>query len=267
LEKTKQLIKERDGDFKRKTRMADSHCHLYAIDAADIRSAVASGVEIMVTNGVDTKSNMETLSMIDNRNVYGTIGVHPEFASKLDEDEIEFNKRMIMDNSKTIVGVGEVGLDYSVASDDRGRNSQKRVFIEMLDCAVKINKPVSVHSRMALKDVFSVLDSYHDLKVHIHFFEGNAEQAREAERRGYMISVPYLSSAARVEAVKAIGVDMIMAETDSPTAGAKPSEIYRTIEFIAKIKGIGTDISAETTFNNTKRLFNIGVEKFMRQGL
>lgn len=247
-----------------KTRMADSHCHLYELNQNEIRSAVVTGVEVMITNGVNTKSNIETLNMIDEKNVYGMIGIHPEFALKIKDEEIDFNEGLIKSNSFRISGIGEIGLDYTFAKKEEEKEKQKEVFIKMLDIAASLKKPVSIHSRKALSDIFSVLESYNDLQVHLHFFEGNGDEAKYAERKGYYISIPYLKSEKRITAIKAIDIRNIMAETDSPTASSTPSDVRYSIKLISDSKGLDLDFVAETTFNNTRKFFNIDFKRFMR---
>lgn len=260
------VVKNKLGKLRNftKTHMADSHCHLFELKHEDIKSALVTGVEVMVTNGVNTKSNIETLNMIDGKNVFGMIGVHPEFALKMDDEEIDFNESMIKNNSFKISGVGEIGLDYTLAKNEKDRRKQKRVFIRMLDIAASLKKPVSIHSRESLSEIFSILKSYDDLQIHLHFFEGNKDETEYAERKGYYISVPYLKSVKRMIAIKTINIRNIMAETDSPTASAKPSDVYYSIKLIADSKGLDFDFVAETTFNNTRTFFNIDFKRFMR---
>lgn len=246
-----------------RTAVADAHCHLYDIDKDTIKSALLLGVRFMMTNGVNTKTNMDTLSMIDGHSIYGMVGVHPEF-SGMDDKEVSFNESLIDNNQSSISGIGEIGLDYSIAKDQKSRERQKHVFGRMLDVAARLKKPVSVHSRNAMDDVFSIMESYPELKVHIHFFEGDAERAKDAERRGYYISVPHLRSTARAQALKAISINNIMAETDCPTANATPSNIYQSVQFIADSKKMGYEEVAEITLNNTRRFFNVDLVKFMR---
>lgn len=263
MEGTKQMQMDNSMMKAVKTRVADAHCHLYDINRDSIKSAVLSGVEFMITNGVNTKTNMDTLGLIDRKNIYGMLGVHPEFAG-MDDDEVAFNERLIGQNLSRITGIGEIGLDYILASDPKSRERQGHVFRRMLDKATEIKRPVSVHSRGAIDEVFSILDDYPELNVHLHFFEGDVEHARYAERKGYYISAPHLKSAKRSSALKAVGIGSIMAETDCPTAGAVPSDIYQSVRFIADSKGLDYDLVAEATLNNTRRFFNVDLIEFMR---
>ena len=50
-----------------------------------------------------------------------------------------------------VVGIGEIGLDGKVANMEW----QKKVFGRLLDLALVLNVPVSIHSREALDEVLN----------------------------------------------------------------------------------------------------------------
>ena len=261
------MIQRETAKEKTVMKAADAHCHLFDVDPLAIDSAIMAGVRIMVTNGIDTRTNMQTLSMHGKAGIYCAIGVHPNSSVAMTDEELNFNLGLIRSNSAKIVGIGEIGLDYTTAKTDADKKRQASVFKMMLDAAAAVRKPVSVHSREALPDVFRILESYTELVVHLHFFEGREADARLAQRRGYYISVPYLKSAQRAEAVRTIDISNIMVESDSPTAGSTPSDVLFAVELVAALKGIDAARVADITFENTKRLFNIDGSRFMRSGL
>ena len=90
-----------------KTELADAHCHLDMLDSNDaILDAVNHGVATMVTNGVDTMSNIKTLAMADGRHVFAALGIDPQHAVSMPDDEVEFNLNMMRSNSSRIVAIG-----------------------------------------------------------------------------------------------------------------------------------------------------------------
>lgn len=255
--KTKALFKEKETTETEVTELADAHCHLDLMqDQAEIRSAIAGGVRTMITNGVDTGSNIRSMELADNKRIFAALGIDPEHAVGVDEEELEFNLKMIRSNSSRIVAVGEIGLDYKKAISFELVAKQKTAFERLLELADSLNVPVCVHSRNALDDVLSIISEKGNKKVHIHFFEGNAQQAREIERRGYMISIPPLESEKRMRVLREIAIDNIMAESDSPIVGASPMAVKRSIEIIAAAKGLKFESAAEAVTLNTKRFFN-----------
>jgi TatD DNase family protein len=116
--------------------------------------------------------------------------------------------------------------------------------------------PASIHSRNALKQVLYTLKEKKVEKVHLHYFEGDVEEAKEAERLGYMISIPPLESGKRKRVIKAISLDNLMAESDSPVVGASPRDVQTSVKLVAETKGIEFETAAEALTMNTKKFFN-----------
>ena len=104
------------------------------------------------------------------------LGLHPEKA----KDELEPTIRLIEENSKQIFGIGEIGLDKTYITDEDGFNIQTRVFQKMLSLAEKIRKPVSIHSRKTLDEIFSILPSYRISGILLHWFSGSKVQLKKA---------------------------------------------------------------------------------------
>ena len=255
---TKAITKEERTTNTQVTQMADAHCHLDLVnDPSIIKNAIAAGVKTIVTNGVDTKSNAKSIALSDGTNIFAALGIDPEHAAATTEEELEKSIKMIRANVGKVVAIGEIGLDYKKAESFVALSWQRTVFKRFLLLAVELNLPVSVHSRNALDDVLSIIDEVGNEKVHLHFFEGNAQQAREIVRRGYLISVPPVDSEKRMKAIKEIAIDNLMAESDAPIVGDSPLAVRRSIALIAATKGISFESAAEATTENVKRFFGI----------
>lgn len=239
--------------------LADAHCHLDLFEGNGIAmEALGYGVNIIVTNGVDTMSNIKTLSISDGRHVFPALGIDPQHAVSMMDDEVEFNLNMIRSNSDRIVAIGEVGLDYVISESPAQLTRQHKIFEKMIDIALELGKPLSIHSRSAIGDVLDILEEKGVKSAHLHFFEGDEEHAARINELGYMVSVPPQKSAKRSRALKIIDLSSIMAESDSPAAGSSPKSVEESIRIIADIKGMGYDEAAALTTANTKRFFKIG---------
>ncbi|MDE1870480.1 MAG: TatD family hydrolase, partial [Candidatus Micrarchaeota archaeon] len=90
-----------------------------------------------------------------------------------------------------------------------------------------------------------------------HFFEGDRFQAKEIEKRGWLISVPPVENKNRKEAIREINVKNIVVETDSPVVGKTPLDVKRSLEMISKIKGTGVAQLAKVTTENLREFFYI----------
>ncbi len=260
---TKQVLKEKTVD-RQVTEMADAHCHLDLIpDSSEISKSIAYGVRTIVTNGVDTKSNVRSLELADNKNIFALLGIDPEH-SNVTEEELEFNIKMIKNHSPKVTGIGEIGLDYGRVGESVPVEQQKKVFECFLDLAKHLKLPVSIHSRGALPDILQILNDKGMDMVHIHFFEGSVQQAKEIEKKGYMISVPPIQSNKRSKVIKEVAIDNIMAETDAPVVGLAPRDVERSIQIVAEAKRIDFKRAAELLTLNTKKFFRIKSNVLMR---
>ncbi len=252
--------------FRSLTELADAHCHLDLIpDDALIKNSIGKGVLSIITDGVDTGSNMRSLELADNRNIFAALGIDPEHIVKLPKSElertIEFNIGLIRQNRNKIVGIGEIGLDYK---DDKWKGMadlQKSALTKFIKAAIELDLPISVHSRKSLSDVFDVLDETRARRVHLHYFEGDAEDAKLAVERGYMISVPPIESSKRKRVIAAIPIKNLMAESDAPVVGKSPLDVETSVRNVATVKGITFEEAATQLTRNTKDFFRIDRQK------
>lgn len=245
-----------------KVEMADAHCHLDILeDSSLLLNAINMGVHTIITNGINSTSSRRALDLSEGRYIFPAIGVDPETAVSMEGDaldkEIEHVVKLMRDNRKKIVAVGEIGLDFMKAKTPEALVRQKKTFGKMLDMAKELDLPVSVHSRNSMDAVLDMLKEREMKKVHLHFFEGSVMQAKEAEKRGYMISIPPLESRSRKDVIKDVSIDRLMAESDCPVAGKSPLDVEFSIHMIADLKGIPFAKAADILTQNTKRFFEI----------
>ena len=255
------MVEQKD-ETRQVIEMADAHCHLDLIgDYNLISNSILNGVRTIITNGVDTKSNMKALELADGKHIFPMIGIDPEHAMKIGagnlDKELEFNLNLARQNVGRIAGIGEIGLDYKIVTKKAGVERQTMVFGSFLDLAIELDVPVSVHARNAIGDVLGMLEDRGVQKAHLHYFEGGEAEAKRAEKLGCMISVPPLESGKRARAIKVIPTENLMVESDAPVVGDSPSAVQSSIGMIATAtKGRFEDI-AWATANNAKRFFNI----------
>ncbi|KAF8151344.1 hypothetical protein B0H34DRAFT_801104 [Crassisporium funariophilum] len=104
------------------------------------------------------------------------MGVHPHDA-KLYTDEVEKDIVEAMSHPRC-VGWGEMGLDYHY--DNSPREIQQNVFTRQLRQAVKLAKPLTIHTREANEDTERILKEEvpKDHRIHIHCFTDAPEFAK-----------------------------------------------------------------------------------------
>ena len=246
----------------------DTHCHIYkeyyeSIDNV-LENAKDVGINRVINNGCDNKSNKEVLELIDKYpNMYGAIGIHPENVETYTEDDIKY----IEDNLKKpkIVAIGEIGLDYHYTKDNKEK--QIILFERQLKIAEKYHIPVIIHSREATEDTINCLKKYNITGV-IHSFSGSLETAKIYIKMGFILGINGVitfKNSKLKEVIKEIDNKNIIFETDSPYLtpepfrGQKnePARIINIAEFICNLKNIDKSQASIITNENIKRVFDI----------
>ena len=256
-------------------KIIDVHAHYedekYDIDREQVlKRQFESGVEYIINVGAGIESSKGAISVASKyKNIYCTIGIHPEFVDK-GENIQELKKLYVKNKDAKIVAIGEIGLDYHYTTGNK--EEQKKLFKEQLEFAYEIGLPVQIHSRDASIDTVEVLEGTNNKpqKIMFHCFDLNGETAKYLIKKGYYISVggniTYKRKDSAIQVLKDFPVDKIMTETDSPylSPNCKRGErnesrnIVEVIEKIAEIKDIDKEMFSEILYNNAKEFYGLG---------
>lgn len=247
-------------------RMIDTHCHLEneAFDQdrySVIERAKELGISI-ITSGIDPDTWSKTCDIADSySHVYASIGLDPILFEKGNQAT-----EWIRKNRKRILSVGETGLDHYLVRDHREREKQAICFKKLINIAEELHVPIQVHSRSAGKAALEVLTNNDASMVHMHAFDGKASLARVASRDlGYYFSIPtsVVRSPQKRKLVKAISIDRLLLETDSPVLGPErslrnePANLPVVIQEVSKILGMEEEEVRKLSVENTHRLYSI----------
>lgn len=235
--------------------LVDAHCHLDLFEEPSkaVEDARKHGVGIIITAGSDAGSNLKMLGLAKG-GVYGVAGICPDFASA-DQKHIGELTELVKMN-RNIIGIGEIGLDATIL-DRVGMQEQVHAFEKQIEIAKELEFPIVVHARKAIDEVMRIIEQKEVERAVFHFFEGNEEHARRAEKNGYLVSIPPGESGRRKRVIKALDLSSIVAETDSPAVGKSPADVVKVIEGIAIIKGIDPGETGERITKTIKEYFYI----------
>lgn len=271
-----------------------SHVNFKAFDEdrdVVIRRALDAGTWVInVGTQIDTSKKAIEMAHQYEEGVYAIIGLHPIHtgASFHDEKELgeggkEFTSRgEVFDKEKYIelcrdekvVGIGECGLDY-YRCDPEYVEKQKKAFIEQIEVANEVGKPLMLHIRNnpedktlnAYRDALEILKQHAKVKGDVHFFAGSVEDAKSFVDFGFTLSFTGAITFGKnyEEVIKSIPLEMIMSETDAPYVtpvphrGKRNEPIYvsEVVKKIAEIKGLPETKVAEAIIQNAKRVFYI----------
>lgn len=249
----------------------DTHCHLGSDDYDDIGEIINHfGSNIMIASGVNTKTNQEVLSLISKYdNIYGTIGIHPEYASTYTDEDIEFIRQNI--TNPKIVGVGEIGLDYHYDGIDKEK--QKDLFLKQITIGKQSHKTIVVHTRDASLDTFNIIkESNINVPITIHCFSESLEMAYEYIKLGCKLGiggvVTFKNGRKLKEVVQNIDLSNFVLETDSPYLAPEPyrgtknepKNVLLVAEEISKLKDIPLKEVIEKTTRNSLKQYKIEVK-------
>jgi len=173
----------------------------------------------------------------------------------------------IIQSSKRIVAIGEIGLDYYWHKDNKEK--QRDVFHKQLKLAEKYNLPVVIHSRDSIGEVYEILKEYSLCGV-IHCFSGSKEMADNFVKLGYMIGIGGVltfKNSKLYQVVESLPLESILLETDSPYLSPEPfrgkvnesRNIPIIAEKVAEIKGLSLETVEKITTDNAIRMFDLDI--------
>lgn len=238
-----------------------------------IKETYEAGVTNFVCAGYDIQSSLNSLNISEKYDfIYSICGISPndipQSEQQLWKDIEEISKIAKDNNSKKLVAIGEIGLDYYWNKENK--ELQKQAFIKQIELANELELPIVIHSRDASVDTIDIIKNHKVNKVGIfHCCQLNQELVRQALELGYYISfagpITYKSSKNAPEVIKMVPIDRILIETDSPYLSPEPNRgrrnDCRNVKYVAQkiadVKELTIEEVAQKTYENAIRIFNI----------
>jgi TatD DNase family protein len=255
--------------------LVDSHCHVaepeFENDRADvIARAAANGVTTLVCVGATgpAAANAGAVALAGWHGaveIVATVGIHPHHASEADEPALALIEELA--GRPGVVGIGETGLDYHY--DHSPRPAQRDAFARTIRLAQKLRRPLVVHVREAHDDAVDILRAEGASQGVIHCFTGNRDEARRYLDLGFHISVAgivtFKNADALRDAVRAVPLDRLLVETDSPYLAPiphrgrrnEPAHVRLVAEAVATTRSEPFATIADATTANARRLFGL----------
>jgi TatD DNase family protein len=253
--------------------LIDSHAHLqdkkFARDLERVlERAEDAGIEHLVIVGDRVETSRRALAMTRRYpSMTAAVGIHPHYESS-------FVPKMLLELSALsretgVVAIGEIGLDYHYPNCSVER--QKEMFVAQGRLAGRRGLPVVIHCRDAYDDLAGLIEQ--DPKISrrgiIHCFSGSYEQARRFLTLGYYLGIggalTYPNGVELRRTVERLGLDRVVAETDSPYLPPQvkrgrrnePSYLKHTIKALADLSGFSYQDVARVTRANALRVLGL----------
>lgn len=252
--------------------MIDSHCHLadrkLTKDIVQIlENAKKAGVTMMVTIA-DTISEANDCRIIAEKyeNVFFTAGVHPHHAKDFLFEQTAQAIRDFTLHPKC-KGIGEIGLDYHYMNSPK--DAQLKAFEMQLKLAVELNLSVVVHTREAIKDTWTIMNSVKPKKAVLHCCTEKWEDVGHFVDAGWLLSftgiATYPASTDIRDTIKHCPLDQLMIETDAPYLAPEskrgqrnePAFVAEVLKCVAEVKNISIEEADRATTKNTIEFYGL----------
>ena len=249
--------------------LIDTHCHISDEDYENKEEIIKHMEDnIMIVSTASPKDIKEVIELCEtHKNIYGTIGIHPEFADVYTTEDLNNIEKYI--KHPKIVGIGEIGLDYHYTKENKEK--QKELFIKQIKLANKYKKTIVIHSRDAIEDTYNIIEKYKakDTKCNMHCFSGSLEMAERFIKLGVTLGIggvlTFKNEKKLKEIVTTLDIHNFVLETDSPyltpepLRGTKnePANVKYVAAKMSQLKGIDYAKTLEITTQTAIQQFDL----------
>jgi TatD DNase family protein len=250
--------------------LVDSHCHLDFDEFRDripelLAEMSAAGVEYALCISVTLQDFPRVRGLAEaHRQLFATVGVHPDYP---DAGDVGVDELVALADHPRIVAIGETGLDYYRLEGDL--NWQRERFRVHIRAARACRKPLVIHTRSAADDTLRIMREEGAAEVGgvMHCFTETLDVALAAVEMGFLISfsgiVTFRNAAPVREVAKALPLERILVETDSPYLAPvpyrgkvnRPAYVRHVAEEVARLRGVSFEEVAAATTANFFRMF------------
>jgi TatD DNase family protein len=206
--------------------LIDTHCHLDFESFDDdldqvIDRARSAGVSRIIVPALGVENCPKVLNIADKyEGVFAAVGVHPNSSAGWQNEWISEIRTYA--ESKDVVAIGEIGLDYY--RDRSPRERQLKTLEVQLELAEQLDLPVILHNRDSDADLLSILRtssiSQRTNPGVFHSFSAEWKTAAAALDLGFYLGfsgpVTFKKADELREIVSKVPADRIIVETDAP---------------------------------------------------
>lgn len=254
----------------------DTHCHLASEDFAQtleetLKNSAQAGVSHLTLIATELEDGRRAKKIADEYKgpleLFPTLGLHPHDAKKFDEAFAKDLKNEIKD----YVAVGETGLDYHY--NHSSKEEQLRSFVFHVELATEFKKPIVIHCREAVEDIYSVFKERQSQLIGqpgvMHCFSENLEWAKKFLDLGFYLSFSGILTFKAAEMIREVAqstpLDRIVIETDSPYLAPvpyrgkqnSPAYLPQTFEKLCQIRTESKALIEDTLLETSQKLYRL----------
>ena len=269
----------------------DSHVHLSHFEPGDREKQIDTAKSLGTTTFVEVAGSADNVPKVvdlaeSRDDFYFGVACHPNRVEMYSgEKDLALFRKTIKEHPKKAVCIGECGLDYGEADDQRAEK-QRALFRDMIRLAKEFGLPLNMHSeRLCTRDLLTILKEEKASEVGgmMHNFGGNMDIAREYWDMGFYTSVSVLIHHPMADRLRGVFHDVSLEQMvmDSDAPGAKliripadskepypfemdklsePRMLRYIADKLAEVKGIPVEEVEAATALNAKRMFRLPVD-------
>ena len=251
----------------------DTHAHVYSSEFLNetedcFKRTLVNDVKRVFVPNVDIESitPLKAVCTAYKENYFPMMGLHPCSGKEGFESDLQIIYDELI--STKYYAVGEIGMD--LYWDKTTFNIQRTAFIEQSGWAIKLDLPVSIHSRDSTQELIDIIkeEKLTNLRGIFHCFTGDEVQAIELINMGFYLGIGGVityKNSTLPQVLKFIGYEKLVLETDAPYLPPTPhrgkrnetSYIPLIAEKLSQIFEVSIDEIAEITTSNSKKVFGI----------
>jgi TatD DNase family protein len=281
-----------------KVRYFDAHTHLnFEVFKNDYKEVINKALQNnigMINSGTQKYTSLLALEIakeFENYPIFASVGLHPlhTFLSYHDkkevneknykyEEDFDFDYYLNLASEKKVVAIGECGLDFFRIKENEKeiKNKQKEIFLKQIYLAYQVKKPLVIHCRLALDELFLILNQNKNLLLEkpgvMHFFAGDKKQAKKFLDLNFYFTFGGVITFSRDydDVIYYLPKEKILTETDAPYVTPlpyrgrrnEPTYVKEVVKKIAEIKSISEEELENQIIKNTEIVFNLDLAKY-----
>lgn len=246
----------------------DSHCHLdlpelWPAWSLHWQQAKALGVQACLIPAVQQSAWLPLLALKRQQHEFHiALGIHPWWAAAHQLSAAQQLETLLQQNPTQICAVGEIGLDFAIASESFV--TQQQLFVAQLALAAQYQKPIILHHRKSMVQLLAELKRQKFKEGGIlHAFSGSPEQGQDFLDLGFKLgiggTISYARSQKTQNAVRRLPLSAFVLETDAPAMPLSgfqgqsntPKQLALVFQYFCSLRPEAPEDIAKVLWQNT----------------
>ncbi|MCS7213989.1 MAG: TatD family hydrolase [Candidatus Calescibacterium sp.] len=248
--------------------MIDSHAHLQLLSdpKGAIKRAFEIGLKYILCVATTSEDSRSVLEFSNFKGIFCSVGIHP--LSKWDEKDLEIVENL--SKEKSVIAIGETGLDFYRTSDPNEIHKQIELFRFHIELSLRLQKTIIIHTRGVNSEYGSAFDVCLEMlkssgvkKAVFHCFSWSEEELRKAQSSDFFVSFSgMITYSKRVQkSLQVSDIEKTLVETDCPFLSPvkdkenEPAYIKLISEKISELRKIDISELSSIFVRNFEKIF------------